>query len=116
LVYPLPMKQYLIDELRLEDYEKIKTYLDDNIKNSPVAGLYWIPLAPELLADSQAAHPECGPHHFALELLEDRIACELLIRAEQIIRCSYIGYATREQRNWLIDYIDAILEKLDISV
>lgn len=116
LVYPLPMKQYLIDELRLEDYEKIKTYLDDNIKKSPVEGLYWIPLAPEQLAASQAAHPECGPHYFALELQEDRIACEFLVRAEQIIRCSCIGYATPAQRNWLMDAVDAILEKLDISV
>ena len=110
------MKQYLIDELRLGDYEKIKSYLDDNTKKSPVEGLYWIPLAPEQLAESQAAHPECGPHYFALELQEDRIACELLVRAEQVIRCSCIGYATAAQRNWLIDCIDAILEKLDISV
>ena len=116
LVYPLPMKQYLIDELRLEDYKKFKTYLDENIKQSPVEGLYWIPLAPEHLAASQAGHSACGPHYLALELQEDRIACELLVRAEQVIRCSCIGYATQAQRNWLIDYIDAILEKLDISV
>ena len=50
------------------------------------------------------------------DLQEDRIACELLVRAEQVIRCSCIGYATAAQRNWLIDCIDAILEKLDISV
>jgi hypothetical protein len=110
------MKQYLIDELRLGDYEKIKSYLDEHVKASPVEGLYWIPLAPEQLAGVQADHPDCGPHYFALELQEDRIACELLVRAEQIIRCSCIGYASREQRDWLIDYIDAILEKLEISV
>jgi len=110
------MKQYLVDELRLEDYEKIKTYLDENIKKSPVEGLYWIPLASEQLAESQAGHTECGPHYFALELQEDRIACEFLVRAEQVIRCSCIDYATRAQRNWLMDCVDAILEKLGLSV
>jgi len=110
------MKQYLIDELRLEDYEKIKSYLDDNTKKSPVEGLYWIPLAPEQLAEIQMGHSACGPHYFAVELQEDRIACEFLVRAEQVIRCSCIGYATAAQRKWLIDSIDAILEKLDISV
>ncbi len=110
------MKQYLIDELRLEDYAKIKAYLDENIKTSPIDGLYWIPLEKDLLSGIQATHQECGPHYFALELHEDRIACELLVRAEQSIRCNCIGYALKEQRDWLIEFIDAILEKLKISV
>ena len=110
------MKQYLIDELRLEDHEKIKAYLDEDIQTSPMAGLYWIPLEKNLLAGIQAAHPDCGPHYFALELHEDRLACELLVRAEQSIRCNCICYASKEQRDWLIAYIDVILEKLEISV
>jgi hypothetical protein len=110
------MKQYLIDELRLEDHEKIKAYLDEHIKTSPMAGLYWILLEKDLLTGIQAAHPDCGPHYFALELHEDRLACELLVRAEQSIRCNCICYASKEQRDGLIEYIDAILEKLEISI
>lgn len=110
------MKQYLIDELRFEDHEKIKAYLDAHIQTSPMAGLYWMPLEKDLLADIQAAHPDCGPHYFALELHEDRLACELLVRAAQAIRCNCIAYASKEQRDWLITSIDAILEKLEISV
>ena len=110
------MKQYLIDELRLQDHEKIKAYLDAHLKASSMKGLYWIPLEKDLLTARQAEHPTCGPHYFALELQEDRLACELLVRAEQSIRCNCIGYASEKQRNWLIAYIDAILEKLEISV
>ena len=110
------MKQYLVDELRLEDHEKIKVYLDEHIKTASMAGLYWILLEKEQLTGIQAAHPDCGPHYFALELHEDRLACELLVRAEQSIRCDCICYASKEQRDWLIEYIDAILEKLEISV
>ncbi len=110
------MKQYLIDELRLEDHNKIKAYLDENIKASPMEGLYWIPLEKNLLTGIQTAHQDCGPHYLALELNEERLACELLVRAEQSIRCNCICYASKEQRDWLIDYIDAILEKLEISV
>ncbi len=110
------MKQYLIDELRLEDHEKIKAYLDETIKTSPIAGLYWILIEKDLLTGIHATHQTCGPHYFALELHEDRLACELLVRAEQSIRCNCICYASKEQRDWLIDYIDAILEKLEISV
>jgi hypothetical protein len=38
------------------------------------------------------------------------------VRAEQSIRCNCICYASKEQRDGLIEYIDAILEKLEISV
>lgn len=110
------MKQYLVDELRPEDHEKIKTYLDETIQTVPMDGLYWIPLAKEVLNGIHADHPDCGPHYFALELQEDRLACEFLVRAEQTIRCNCIRYALPEQRNWLIEYVDAILEKLEISV
>ena len=110
------MKQYLIDELRLEDHAKIKAYLDEHVKTAAMAGLYWIMLETDQLTGIQATHPECGPHYFAVELHEDRLACEFLVRAAQSIRCSCIGYASKEQRDWLIEYIDAILEKLEISV
>ena len=110
------MKQYLIDELRLEDHEKIKAYLDENIKTSPMDGLYWISLDKDLMTGIHASHQDCGPHYFALELNEERLACELLVRAEKSNRCNCICYASKEQRDWLIDYIDAILEKLEISV
>ncbi len=110
------MKQYLIDELRLEDHAKIKAYLDGHIKTAPMDGLYWIPVAEDLLTGIHASHKDCGPHYFALELHEDRISCELLVRAENSIRCNCIRYASKEQRDWLITFVDAILERLEISV
>ena len=116
LWYITPMKQYLIDELRLEDHEKIKAYMDETIKTSPMEGLYWIPVKEDLLAGIHASHKECGPHYFALELQEDRLSCELLVRAENSLRCNCIRYASKEQRDWLIEFIDAILERLEISV
>ena len=110
------MKQYLIDELRLEDHEKIKAYMDENIKTSPMEGLYWIPIKKDLLAGVHASHKECGPHYFSLELQETRLACELLVRAENSIRCDCIRYASKEQRDWLIEFVDTILERLEISI
>ncbi len=110
------MKQYLIDELRLEDYEKIKAHMDETIKTSPMEGLYWIRVKEDLLTDIHASHKECGPHYFALELQEHRISCELLVRAENAIRCDCIRYASKEQRDWVIKYIDTILARLEISI
>lgn len=110
------MKQYLVDELRPVDYTRIKAYLDDRYAIQGVEGLYWIPIATEHYNETQATHAECQPFYFALELLPDRLACELLVRSQQRIHCHCIQYATKRQRNLLIDAVDGILEHLDIRV
>lgn len=110
------MKQYLVDELRPLDHDKVKSYLDARYAVPGVAGLYWVPVDPRLYNQDQKAHDECRPFYFALELLPDRLACELLVRSQQRIRCRCIQYATEDQRNWLIHTVDRVLEQLDISV
>lgn len=110
------MKQYVIDELRIEDHEKIKTYFDDHFKVSEIGEIYWVHLDPEMLSEIQVSHHECKPFYFAVELEPDKISCELLVRTGNRIRCDCIRYATESQRNWLICLIDTILEKLEIHV
>ncbi len=80
-----------------------------------MGGLYWVPLDQELLTPCQADHQQCQPHYFALELMPDRLACELLVRTRSRIRCECIQYATVRQRNWLIEMVDAVFEKLGLQ-
>lgn len=109
------MKQYVIDELRLQDHQKLKTYLDDTFSSSVIGGIYWIPLEGQILTDVQLAHSDCQPHYFALDLTEERLSCELLVRTQARMRCDCMGYATETQRNWLIRLIDCILAELEIK-
>jgi hypothetical protein len=44
----------------------------------------------------------------------DRLAAELLIRTRNRVRCDCIHYADERQRNWLVQTVDAIFEKLEI--
>ncbi|MEJ2038707.1 MAG: hypothetical protein P8X55_07200 [Desulfosarcinaceae bacterium] len=108
------MKQYVVDELRPGDYEKIRSYLDANFAVESFPGLYWIDLIPEQYAEAQKEHQACQPFYFALELLPDRLCCELLVRSRQRIRCDCIQHATEDQRNWLIQVVDAVFEQLEI--
>jgi len=108
------MKQYVIDEIRLQDYGKIKAYLDDTLDQSGMEGLYWLPVDASILSEVQKAHTECAPFFMALELGEDRLAGELLIRTRKRVRCDCIHYADNRQRDWLIRTVDAIFEKLEI--
>ncbi len=110
------MKQYVIDELRIGDHEKIKSYLDENFGTSGVDGIYWLPVENRILTEIQAAHTDCSPFYFALSLEPNLLACELLVRTRNRIRCDCMSYATEEQRNWLIRFIDDIFEKLEIKI
>ena len=108
------MKQYVIDELRPEDHHKIRQYLDVTYGAVEMSGIYWIPLDVEVLTEIQREHVDCQPFYFAVDLAEDRFALELLVRTKNRIRCSCIGYASREQLIWIMGVVDAIFEKLGI--
>ncbi|WP_300671175.1 hypothetical protein [Desulfoluna sp.] len=104
------MKQYVIDELRLEDQEKIKAWLDAHLEPSPLGDLYWLPLDSEILSEEQKAHAACGPHVFALDLSPGRLSCELLVRTRKRVTCQCIGYATDRQFLWLVRRMDSLFE------
>jgi len=110
------MKQYVLDELRQDDYKKIKNYFDQNYQSGSMGGIYWIFIAGELLTDIQAEHLACQPFYFAVELQESRLSGELLIRSSNRIRCNCISYASKAQRDWFIELIDTLLETLDIKI
>ncbi|MBW1841278.1 MAG: hypothetical protein JRI75_05745 [Deltaproteobacteria bacterium] len=109
------MKQYVIDELRLEDYETIKAYMDENFGSAALGGVYWLALDRKMLTDIQISHTECQPFYFVVDLEPNLMACELLVRTKTRMRCSCISYATEKQRNWIIQVVDAIFEKLEIK-
>ncbi len=110
------MKQYVIDELRPEDHEKIKTYLDENFEAAGINGIYRLQLDRNLLNDVQTAHTRCQPFYFSVELASSRLSFEFLARSSDTMRCNCIDYATPKQRKWLMEVADAILEKLGIKV
>ncbi|RJQ62406.1 MAG: hypothetical protein C4530_04945 [Desulfobacteraceae bacterium] len=110
------MKQYVVDELRPADYEKVKRHLDDTAETGSLDGVYWIPVRTSLLTPEQARHKDCHPLCFALCLDRDRLCCELLLRTHHRIRCTCIDYATVKQRNWIIRQVDAMFKALDIKI
>jgi len=115
LLTQLFMKQYVIDELRPKDHHKIKEYLDKTYGPAEMESIYWVPLAVELLTEIQHQHSDCQPFFFAIDLQEDQLALELLVRTKSRVRCACIGYAAEEQRIWIMDIVDAIFKRLDIA-
>ena len=109
------MKQFVIDELRSADYEKLKNYLDARFADAALSGIYWIPIAAEVLTDIQREHRECQPLYFAIDLNPNRISIELLVRTKIRMRCSCMAHATEKQCNWLMRRVDSMFEQLEIE-
>lgn len=110
------MKQYVVDQLRSVDFEKLKAYLDRQYGEAALGGVYWVPLDSALLSPVQSAHGDCQPFYVALQLEETALSMELLVRTKNRIRCGCIAYATAAQRVWMMDLVDGILARLGISV
>ncbi len=110
------MKQYVIDQLREEDYEHIRDFLEKNGEKTVFDEIYWIDLPKDLYSSSQLEHAGCHTFYFAVNLTRNRVSFELLIRSRQTMRCSCIGYATKEQRDYIIEYADTILSRLGIKL
>ncbi len=110
------MKQYVIDGLRPKDFEELKKYLDSHFEVSTIGSIYWVELTEEILTPIQKEHVDCKPHVFALMLENDSLAAELLVRIKTNIRCDCMDYANPEQREWLINKMDSMVEKLEIQI
>lgn len=108
------MKQYVIDELRPEDQEKLKKYMDEHYGPADMGDIYWIPIDPDLYDEKQQSHDECSPFYFCVQLSFSSFSAELLVRNKNRIRCDCIKYATKEQFFWLICFVDAIAEQFEI--
>ena len=97
------MKQYVIDELRPEDYKALKKYLDEQFGPAEMNGIYWVPVETDSLT-----------HYLALDLDPGRLACELLVRTKNRMSCDCIQYATEKQRNRLIELVEKMFNRLEI--
>ena len=103
------MRQFIIDELSKEERSNLDTYLKKTLKKGAMEGMFWLQIPDDLLAEAQQGHEECGPFFFALDLAREKLIIELLVRSESNLHCSCISYATKAQRDFLLEFMDTML-------
>lgn len=109
------MRSIVIDEVRRGDLDKVRQRLTDSLENSAMPDVFWLHLPPDLLTAEQARHTEsCGPHRAAVVLEDDGFKVELLIRCQNHMRCTCNGYATSAQRDFLLRFVDRLVDDLAI--
>lgn len=110
------MRQYVVDELRAKEVEKIKEYLDKYCDLSDIGGLYWLKIPNDILSPTQYEHKSCQPHCAAIELGDKWVKFEMLVRSRQKIRCECVSYATTQQRTFLLSFVDNLLDQTGIRI
>ena len=109
------MRQIVIDELSPMERDNIDSYLKRNCNAGPMIGLYWVLLPDNILSEIQKEHGDCGPFYCGIEVEQDSVRFELLVRSSSNLHCKCISYATTEQRLFLLNFIDNILEEEKIK-
>ena len=110
------MRAYYIHHVASDDIRRLKRHLSQIGHSSPIEDIYWFEVPTELLTQTQQEHAtECGPYVFPLETGETWIMLELLIRPRNAMHCSCIAYANDQQRAFVIQRLDAILQELEIA-
>ena len=108
------MRYYLIDEIPHEDMEKINNFLSKNAIRSELGELFWVKISEDLLSEVQFQHVQCGPHVCAVELGTDWLKIEFFIRNLKGLQCTCQSYCTSQQRDFLINFTQKMIEDLGI--
>ncbi len=103
------MRQIVIDEINQKDIDSLKKYLKGNLQRAGMAGIYWLTVPDHLLGEAQLGHDDCGPFVMAIEIADKKVVGELLVRSSSNLHCTCICYADREQREFMLDFLDGML-------
>ena len=109
------MRKYVIVELSKEERANIESYLKRTLQPGPMSGIYWIEMPQYLHSGDQCEHKDCGPYFFAVELEDEAVCFELLVRSQSNLHCSCIAYATPAQRDFVLRLVDQMLKEEQIQ-
>jgi hypothetical protein len=108
------LRQYVIDEVSSPDIEKINDYLRKRLDAASLDDLYWLEMKPDMLSDLQTAHKACQPHAVAVEVGENWVKFELLVRSRMKLHCRCYAYALPAQRDYIMEVADRMVQDLRI--
>jgi len=110
------MRQYLLDELSSLEHDNLDNFLKRTLKRGPIKGVFWLEVPPELLAQPQREHPACGPFYLTIVLEQTELRAEFLVRSAHNMHCSCIAWTSSVQRQFLLDFVDRMLQEEFILV
>jgi len=109
------MRALLIDELNKRDIERVREFLKENAVISGVEDLFWIELTRDLLDAEQFVSEDDHPFCFAVEVGDSWVKYEFLVRSRSNFKSEQTRYASRIQREFIIEFSARMIEDLDLK-
>lgn len=109
------MRTYVLDQIDHNDMPRVRAWIEERAELSGIEDLYWVNFQPDMLTATQFDHKGCQPHCFAIELGEDFVKFELLIRSRMNHRCRLCStYASEQQRRFILEFADRLVSDLSL--
>ena len=109
------MRAYLIDEISPSDIKKISLFLKQNSSQSSLENVFWVEIPEDLLTGIQFKHQTCRPHVFAIETGDHWVKAELFVRSLQTMRCDCQSYCSPQQREFILNFMQHMIDTLNIN-
>ena len=109
------MRQFLVDEIPLRQIGVIEDYLKKKTIVSGLEKIFWLEIPEDLLSSIQYEHKGCGPHYLAVELGQDFLKFEFLVRSRKRLRCDCVQYATEAQENYLLNFAHTLIQTIGLN-
>ena len=107
------MRIYTIDQLTENDVRLLTERLKSLNLQAGIEGIYWLPVPESMLAPVQKEHLQsCGPYCLALEVDEQALHLELLVRGMGRVTCQCLGFASEQLRDHMIAFVEDTLQEL----
>jgi hypothetical protein len=110
------MRQYVIDELHHDEVQKIRQYLEERCDQAGIGNILWLNMPEEHLTPDQKKHEACAPHVVGIEIMEDAVSFEMLVRSRNRMRCECIGFATSRQRDFILGFVDEMIRETGLKI
>jgi len=109
------MRQFLVDEIPHRQMEAIEDYLKKKTIASGLEKIFWLEIPEDLLSPIQYEHKGCGPHYLAIELGQDFLKFEFLVRSRKRLRCDCVQYVSPAQETFLLNFAHTLILALDLK-
>ncbi|WP_296303577.1 hypothetical protein [uncultured Desulfovibrio sp.] len=109
------MRAYLAEDLPPELCRRLADFARERGYASSLEGLFWLPVPESLWSPLQREHAaRCGPYAVSLEIGEDFLRLELLVRACNRLHCDCVAPADSATRQALIDRLEELISECDL--
>ena len=104
------MDEVVFDQISLQALENVENKLTSLGLASSIPGIFWLPISNEFLTETQKEHAkDCGPYMLAVEITDNSLILETLVRASNRLHCNCMEPALPALLEHMTDYLNSLL-------